>query len=97
MISDFRDATPEERDRLLNWYGRDVGPYLPLATVRTRFPEAPIVMGSAEMAREVFWLGLRVAWAAVRGRFYEVCVYLVRLKELVEEIEGKPYNHGDHW
>lgn len=77
--------------------GDFVGPHLSLAGVRARFPKAPITMGTAQMAREIFVLGLRIAWAAVRGRFYAVCVCLVRLKELVEEIEGKPYNHGDHW
>lgn len=97
VAADFREAPPEERDAWLRWNGRDVGPCLTLAHVRARFPKAPLWMGDKETAREVLVLGLRVAWAAFHGRFHEVCVYLVRLKELVEEIEGKPFNHGDHW
>lgn len=75
----------------------DVGPYLSLAGVRSRFPRDPLDMSDGETRWELVRLGFRIAWAALRQDFPEVCVFMVRLRELVEEDQGKAFDHGDHW
>jgi hypothetical protein len=75
----------------------NVGPCLSLAGVRARFPKAPGDMAEDEVRLEIVRLGYSIMWAAFRGRVHEVCVCMVRLRELVEEGYGKPFDHGDHW
>ncbi len=76
---------------------REAGPYLSWEGVRARFPKNPTRLSSNEARREIVRCALRVMWSAWWWDMDAVCVYLFRIKEVVEEFEGKPFDHGDHW
>lgn len=65
--------------------------------IRRRFSLSPTRMSEARLKREIYLAASKIRNTALAQDFDLVCVHMVRLREFVEELHGKSFDHGDHW
>jgi hypothetical protein len=70
---------------------------VPPSKVRQVFPEEPTTFDDAGLDEEILDAAYKIGIAAWKQRYDEMCVWMVRLQELIGEHDGKPFDHGDHW
>ena len=66
-------------------------------TIAHWFGRHPTKMSDSEVQDAIEKSGAAVALAAVQEDRARLCRHLVRLKQLVEEAGGKPFDDADFW